>query len=79
MQLQQIQKDIEVVGSRKRSFTFGPIDTFASVINPDFSNDGSKQKQQQNIHDAFWKEIAHQVDYICDSMGLRSQYSFPCY
>ncbi|XP_050150556.1 uncharacterized protein LOC126625531 [Malus sylvestris] len=38
------------------------MDRFASSINPDSSNEGSKKTRQQNIHDAIWKERAHQVD-----------------
>ncbi|TQE07882.1 hypothetical protein C1H46_006531 [Malus baccata] len=64
VQLQQIQEeeDIEVIGSRKRPRTLGPMDRFASAINPDSSNEGSKNTRQQNINDAIWKERAHQVD-----------------
>ncbi|CAN6552248.1 unnamed protein product [Malus baccata var. baccata] len=66
VRLQQIQEeeeeDIEVVGSRKRPRTLGPMDRFASSINPDSSNEGSKKTRQQNIHHAIWKERAHQVD-----------------
>ncbi|CAN6720326.1 unnamed protein product [Malus baccata var. baccata] len=64
VQLQQIQEeeDIEVIGSRKRPRTLGPMDRFASSINPDSSNEGSKKTRQQNIHDAIWKERTHQVD-----------------
>ncbi|CAN6579016.1 unnamed protein product [Malus baccata var. baccata] len=56
------EEDIEVIGSRKRPRTLGPMDRFASSINPDSSNEGSKKTRQQNIHNAIWKEIAHQVD-----------------
>ncbi|XP_070682491.1 uncharacterized protein [Malus domestica] len=64
VQLQQIQEeeDVEVIGSRKMPRTLGPMDRFASAINPDSSNEGSKKTRQQNIHDAIWKERAHQVD-----------------
>ena len=66
VQLPHIEEDedIEVVGSRKRSRTLEPIDRFASSINlgPSKSNDGSKSKRQQNLHDAIWKDITHQVD-----------------
>ncbi|CAN6584346.1 unnamed protein product [Malus baccata var. baccata] len=64
VQLQQIQEeeDIEVIGSRKRPRTLGPMDRFASSINPDSSNEGSKKTRQQNFHDAIWKERTHQVD-----------------
>ncbi|CAN6566518.1 unnamed protein product [Malus baccata var. baccata] len=64
VQLQQIQEeeDIEVIGSRKRPRTLGPMDKFASSINLDSSNEGSKKTRQQNIHDAIWKERTHQVD-----------------
>ncbi|CAN6685690.1 unnamed protein product [Malus baccata var. baccata] len=40
--------------------TLGPMDKFASSINPDSSNEGSKKTRQQNIHDAIWKERTHQ-------------------
>ena len=65
VQLQQIQEeeeDIEVIGSRQRPRTLGPMDRSASSINPDSSNEGSKKTRQQNIHHAIWKERAHQVD-----------------
>nr|XP_028956498.1 uncharacterized protein LOC103441098 [Malus domestica] len=64
VQLQQIQEeeDIEVIGLRKRPRTLGPMDKFASSINLDSSNEGSKKTRQQNIYDAIWKERTHQVD-----------------
>ncbi|XP_070678439.1 uncharacterized protein [Malus domestica] len=65
VQLPHIEEDedIEVVGSRKRSRTLGPINRFASSINPDSSksNDESMSKRQQNLHDAIWKDRTHQV------------------
>ncbi|CAN6716044.1 unnamed protein product [Malus baccata var. baccata] len=65
VRLQQIQEeeeeeDIEMVGSRKRPRTLGPMDRFASSINPDSSNEGSKAGIP--FHAAIWKERAHQVD-----------------
>ncbi|GFZ18507.1 HAT transposon superfamily protein [Actinidia rufa] len=59
----QIVADEEVkdVVSKKRPRFLGPIDKFASAINPDSSMDTSKRMRQQNISDALWKERTHNV------------------
>ncbi|CAN6678154.1 unnamed protein product [Malus baccata var. baccata] len=70
-QIQEEEEDIEVIGSRKRPRTLGPMDRFASSINPDSSNEGSKKTRQQTIHDAIWKERAHQMDqyHVMEAVG----------
>nr|XP_011468457.1 PREDICTED: uncharacterized protein LOC101302773 [Fragaria vesca subsp. vesca] len=45
---------------RKRRF-LGPMDRYASAIDPDSSLDGSKKMKQQNINDSLFKERTHNV------------------
>ena len=54
-------EEMEGIGSKKRPHFLGPIDKFASAINPDSSMDTSKRMRQQNINDALWKERTHNV------------------
>ncbi|XP_057510756.1 uncharacterized protein LOC130793119, partial [Actinidia eriantha] len=54
-------EEIEEVRSKKRPHFLGPIDKFASAINPDSSMVTSKRMRQQNISDALWKERTHNV------------------
>ena len=59
-----IEDDEEVegtLGSRKTPRNLGPMDRFASTIDPDSSLDGSKKMRQQNINDALWKKRTHSV------------------
>ncbi|KAF7130789.1 hypothetical protein RHSIM_Rhsim10G0065600 [Rhododendron simsii] len=50
------EEEVEVLGSRKRPNTLGPIDKYVSVINPE------KKTRQQNINDALRKQRGEQVD-----------------
>ena len=54
-------EDDEEVGSRKRPHFLGPMDRFASAINPESSMNPEKKMRQQNISDALWKERTHKV------------------
>nr|XP_011462068.1 PREDICTED: uncharacterized protein LOC105349353 [Fragaria vesca subsp. vesca] len=49
--------------------TLGPMDSFASIINPDSSLSGSNNIRQQNINDALWKQRTHRAS-IFGSLGV---------
>ncbi|GAB2293510.1 hypothetical protein Dimus_038268 [Dionaea muscipula] len=50
--------EVEVVGSKKRPRFLGPMDKFASGIDPETK---IVTTRQQNINDALWKERTHKV------------------
>ena len=52
---------VEVGSKRKKPHFLGPMDRFASTINPDSSIDAMKRMKQQNMHDALWKDRTQSV------------------
>ncbi|PRQ22552.1 putative transcription factor/ chromatin remodeling BED-type(Zn) family [Rosa chinensis] len=48
-------------GTRRMPHTLGPMDRFATPIDPDSSLDGSRKMRQQNINDALFKQRTHSV------------------
>ncbi|XP_019097479.1 PREDICTED: uncharacterized protein LOC104772763 [Camelina sativa] len=50
--------ELEEMGSRKKQRTLGPMDKFATNINPESR---PLPTRQQNINDAIWKEKLHKV------------------
>ncbi|CAA0817048.1 hAT transposon superfamily protein, partial [Striga hermonthica] len=51
----------------KESHSLGPMDRFATTINPEASLNVAKTMREQNINDAIWKERSNLVkDYFID-------------
>ncbi|TXG66725.1 hypothetical protein EZV62_008000 [Acer yangbiense] len=55
------EEEMEGLGLRKKPNFLGPMDRFASVINPDSSMSTGRTLCQQNINEALFKERKHSV------------------
>nr|XP_011459697.1 PREDICTED: uncharacterized protein LOC101298389 [Fragaria vesca subsp. vesca] len=57
----EMEEDGSSHETRRKKRFLGPIDRYASAIDPDSSLDGSKKMKQQNINDSLFKERTHNV------------------
>ena len=60
--LEEVEEGEGILGGQARPpRSLGPMDKFASTIDPDSSLSRSRTTRQQSINDALWKERTHQV------------------